>query len=187
MRVGALIVLAISTQFSAEHSINISPTIFSYAATMLGRIADALNDVMSQSALLAFLTKCSRSTRFSVIDFSESEHAFPPAEVIDDKDYSNNNITGSVAMPLPQKIGGAAEIHFSVVKDSRQHATSHLDYNSDVHDEFTKSMNAILARVNDTWPLVLSGNLCEVLRILRSYYHFLFFFIKIFVDVLSGL
>ncbi|EXB99396.1 hypothetical protein L484_016372 [Morus notabilis] len=168
VRVGALIVLAISTQSSGELSCDISPTIFSYAVTMLGRIADALSDVMSQSALLAFLSKCSQSARLSALDFTESEHLFALTKVGNFRDYSNNNVTDTLAMFLPRKIFGASEIQFSGITHPRQYPTLHLDYKLEAHDEVIKSLNAILARVKDIWPLVLTGNLYEVLRILRN-------------------
>lgn len=158
VRVAALLVLAISAPLSGENSSKIPPTIFSYAVTLLGRISDALSDVMDQSDLLAYLSQCSKSTRLSVVEFKEGEQCFPLVKG-DIQDYSNVDIICSAAMPLQQKINGRFE-------------TSLLDCKLEGHDEIIKSMTAIIARVKDIWPLAQSGDVYQVLRILRFYLPF---------------
>lgn len=70
-RVAALLVLAISAPLSHEqHVCSIPPRIFSYAVTLLGRIARALTDVIDQNALLTYLSRCSISTTISATEFN---------------------------------------------------------------------------------------------------------------------
>nr|XP_043611139.1 protein SIEL [Erigeron canadensis] len=64
-KTAARLALAISAPLShgtRQHLYSIPSTIFSYAVTMLGRISNALNEVMNQETLLAYLSHCSRST-----------------------------------------------------------------------------------------------------------------------------
>ncbi|ONI03827.1 hypothetical protein PRUPE_6G285000 [Prunus persica] len=167
VRVAALLVLAISAPLSHERDCNIPPTIFSYAVTYLGRISQALSDLMNQNSLLDYLSQCSRSSGPYAIEFNfkVGEPCLPNANV---PTYTSNEIIGSIAMPLPQKTGGTSEILSPTIKKPREAGTSLVEYQLDVHDEVTKSMNVILAKVKDIWPLVLSGFTNEVLRTLRS-------------------
>ncbi|VVA14332.1 PREDICTED: integrator complex subunit 4 [Prunus dulcis] len=167
VRVAALLVLAISAPLSHERDCNIPPTIFSYAVTYLGRISQALSDLMNQNSLLDYLSQCSRSSGPYAIEFNfkVGEPCLPNANV---PTYTSNEIIGSIAMPLPQKTGGTSEILSPTIKKPREAGTLLVEYQLDVHDEVTKSMNVILAKVKDIWPFVLSGFTNEVLRTLRS-------------------
>ncbi|XP_076913530.1 protein SIEL-like [Bidens hawaiensis] len=63
-KTASMITLAISAPLSHErqHFHIIPSTIFSYAATMLGRISNGLTEVMDWATLLSYLSHCSMST-----------------------------------------------------------------------------------------------------------------------------
>lgn len=153
VRVAALLVLAISAPLSQEHGCSIPPSIFSYAVTYLGRISHALSDIMHQDGLLNYLSQCSRSSGPYDIEF----------------DFTARELSGSIAMPLPQRRDGTSDILSSTVKEPREVGTSLVEYRLEVHDEVTKSMNVLLGKVKDIWPFVQSGFTNEVLRTLRFY------------------
>ncbi|PON42479.1 Coatomer beta subunit [Parasponia andersonii] len=167
VRVAALLVLAISAPLSGENASKIPPTIFSYAVTLLGRISNALTDVMSQSDLLDYLSQCSRSTGLPVVEVKEGEQRFPLGKG-NIQDTSNDDIIDFAAAPLQQKIDGTSETQFPDMDEPRKLETSLLDHKLEAQDEVIKTMNAIIARVKDLWPLVQSGDVHEVLRMLRS-------------------
>ena len=166
----ALIVLAISAPLLGENACTIPPTICSYAVTMLGRISNALGDVMDRSSLLSYLAQCSRSTRISAVEFKELKQQFPLTKGAYVQDCSNDDTMVSGVIPFQQKIDGTSETQFPKINGPSRSETSVLVDKLEVHDEVIKSMNAILAKVQHIWPLVQSGNICEVLRILRLYY-----------------
>ncbi|XP_062002524.1 protein SIEL [Rosa rugosa] len=152
VRVGALLVLAISAPLSQERDCSIPPSIFSYAVTYLGRISHALSDIIHQDGLLNYLSQCSRSSGPYDMEF----------------DFSARELPGSIAMPLPQKRGGTSEILSPTVKKPREAGNSLVEYSLDVQDEVTKSMNVVLEKVKDIWPFVQAGFMTEGLRTLRS-------------------
>ncbi|XP_062094967.1 protein SIEL isoform X2 [Humulus lupulus] len=166
VRVAGMLVLAISAPLSGENASKIPQRVYSYALTMLGRIADSLSDVMDQSDLLVYLSRCSKSRSLSAIELKEGGQCFPLVKG-DIQVYFNDDIIGSPAKPSQQKIDGTSEIQFLDI-DEPQKVTSLLNCKLEVHDEIIRSINAITARVKDIWPLVQSGYGHEVLRMLRS-------------------
>lgn len=183
MRVAALLVLAISAPLSGENASKFPPTIFSYAVTLLGRISNALSDVMDQSDLMAYLSQCCKSTILSTIKFNAVVKYFPLVNG-DIQDHSNDAIINS-AMPLQQKIQGTSETQIPDKEEPTKVSTSLLDYKLEAHDGVIKSMNAIIARVKDIWPMVQSGYMNEVLRILRLYQSFYSLLLK-YVEICCG-
>ncbi|KAL5550721.1 hypothetical protein UlMin_000897 [Ulmus minor] len=161
-RVAAFLVLAISVPPTNKHRRKIPPTVFSYAVTLLGRISRALRDVMSQSVLLAYLSQSSRSTTLSAI---QEVPCLPLAEGVAPQ-YTNDEIVGSVAMPLQQEIDRTSQIQLLAMKEPREAKTS--SYQQDGHDEVIKSVEAIFAKVKEMWILVQSGHIYEVMRTLRT-------------------
>lgn len=176
----ALIVLAISAPSLGEIACTIPPAIYSYAVTMLGRISNALGDVMDRSSLLSNLVLCSTSTRISISEFNEWKQKLPLSKGVNFQHCSNDDILMSGVIPIHQKIDAISETEFSEIKDSREIETSVLADKLEDHKEVIKSMNDILAKVLYVWPFVQSGNIYEVLRILRWSY-FSFFSMSIFV------
>ncbi|KAF4379030.1 hypothetical protein F8388_022117 [Cannabis sativa] len=166
VRVAGLLVLAISVPLSGENFSKIPHVVFSYALTMLGRITNSVSDVMDQTGLLAYLSQCSNSTSLSAIELKEWGQRFPMVKG-NVQVYSNENTIGSLAKPSQQEIDGTSEIQF-LDMDEPQKLTSVLNSKLEAHDEIIRSINAITARVKDIWPLVQSGCLHQVLRILRS-------------------
>ncbi|KAM1016932.1 hypothetical protein COP2_047774 [Malus domestica] len=54
-----------------------------------------------------------------------------------------------------------------IIKDPREVGTSLVEYQLEVHDEMTKSVNVVLANAKDIWPIVQSGFANEVQKTLR--------------------
>ncbi|XP_059462370.1 protein SIEL isoform X2 [Corylus avellana] len=168
-RVAALLVVAISAPLShKQHACSIPPRIFSYAVTLLGRISAALTDVMSQDALLTYLTQCSRSTRFSTteLNFREME---PDLPVIDIPNSTSNEISDNVGTPLQLEEHGTSKLQSWTMTETMEVAAPLVGFQLGVHQEEMKAMNLILSKVKDIWPLILSGFTKEVLRTLRSF------------------
>lgn len=174
-RVAALLVLAISAPLShGQHACNIPPIIFSYAVTLLGRISVALTDVMNQDTLLAYLSQCSRSTRFSAMEFNlREDKPHLPAVTIASLSHSSNEINSTVGSPFQQGEDGAANLQYQAIREPMEVASLHFGYPLEVQDEVIRSMNLILAKVKDIWPLIQSGFTNEVLKVLRLEYSFL--------------
>jgi integrator complex subunit 4 len=173
-RVAALLVLAISAPLShKQHACSIPPRIFSYAVTLLGRISAALTDVMSQDALLTYLTQCSRSTRLSATEFNfrETEPGLP---VIDIPNSTSNEISDTDGTPLQLEEHGTSKLQSWTMTQTMEVAAPLVGFQLEVHHEVMKAMNLILSKVKDIWPLILSGFTKEVLRTLRLQYCFLF-------------
>ncbi|KAF5476340.1 hypothetical protein F2P56_008068 [Juglans regia] len=170
-RVAALLILAISALLSqGQHACNIPPIIFSYAVTLLGRISVALTDIMNQDALLAYLSQCSRSTRFSAMEFNlREDKPRLPAVTIASSSHSSNEINGTVGSPFQQGEDVAANLQYQAMREPMEVASSHVGYHLEVQDEVIRSMNLIFAKVKDIWPLIQSGFTNEVLRVLRSF------------------
>ncbi|KAG7965208.1 hypothetical protein I3843_09G212000 [Carya illinoinensis] len=170
-RVAALLVLAISAPLShGQHACNIPPIIFSYAVTLLGRISVALTDVMNQDTLLAYLSQCSRSTRFSAMEFNlREDKPHLPAVTIASSSHSSNEINSTVGSPFQQGEDGAANLQYQAIREPMEVASLHFGYPLEIQDEVIRSMNLILAKVKDIWPLIQSGFTNEVLRVLRSF------------------
>lgn len=158
VRVAALLVLAISVPLSeAQEVCIIPPKIFSYAATLLGRISHALKDVMNQNTLLAYLSHCSKST---IVDHSQSFFAM----IEGDTPNSCIDVISPAGMPLQQ---GTSENENQTRFEPRRSATTFLDCHLEVHSEVTKSMQLILLKINNIWVLVQMGCMAEGLRTLR--------------------
>lgn len=163
----ALLVLAISAPLShKQHACSIPPIIFSYAVTLLGRISAALTDVMSQDALLSYLSQCSRLTRFSATEFNfrEAERGLP---IIDIPNSTSNEINDTVGTPLQQEEHGTSKLQCWTMTEKMEVAAPLVRYQLEVHHEVMKAMNLILSKVKDIWPLIPSGFTNEVLRTLR--------------------
>lgn len=166
IRVVALLVLAISSPLSDVHNCNIPPTIFSYAVTFLGRISYALRDVMSQNSLLHYLTQCSRSTGFSVMEFREGQPSLYSSKGNVPDDITSEKID-CFARTLLENREGKPEIYSPLRECSSKVTTSLVKYQQEVQNEVVESMNAILAKVKDFWQLVQSGHIYEVVKNLR--------------------
>eukprot|EP00257_Ricinus_communis_P027044 XP_025014458.1 protein SIEL isoform X4 [Ricinus communis] len=77
-RVAAFLVLAISAPFSHDQNgQSIPPRYFSYAVTLLGRISFALRDILDQSTLLAYISRCSRAPISSGMEVEGEESSLP--------------------------------------------------------------------------------------------------------------
>ncbi|KAJ0089190.1 hypothetical protein Patl1_31448 [Pistacia atlantica] len=139
-RVAAFLVLAISVPLSGEQSVrSIQPRIFSYAVTLLGRISCALSDVMDQHSLLAYFSQCSRLSSFSDSDYKGEESSL--------HEVKSNSINGTSTEDV---------------------AASQARCQLEEEDEINNSMNIVLAKVKNIWPLVQSGYTKEVLETLRA-------------------
>uniref|UniRef100_A0A0A0LS72 Integrator complex subunit 4/Protein SIEL C-terminal Ig-like domain-containing protein n=1 Tax=Cucumis sativus TaxID=3659 RepID=A0A0A0LS72_CUCSA len=140
VKVIAYIVLAISALASDNHTLRIPPRIFSYAATLLGRISHALGDIMDQSTIFAYLLHNSKHIGLSDLGFN-SEGVSCSATC----GSSVNDIPAIASLKIP------AMIHEQQQKD----------------DDAIESVKTILLKVQDIWPLIQSGVLHEALRTLR--------------------
>ncbi|KAF7142984.1 hypothetical protein RHSIM_Rhsim05G0226000 [Rhododendron simsii] len=151
-RVAALLVLAISAPLSHEkHTFSIPPRIFSYAVTLLGRISNALSDVMDQDTLLAYLSHCSCSTIISSGEFDyKRKELFLPVE-----DGSTNNPiyekSCSAVMQLQKLNGGASGSQCQKMGETRKVVKALLNYQVEDHGEVIKSVEFILEKVKDIW------------------------------------
>ncbi|GLT89368.1 hypothetical protein SLE2022_073510 [Rubroshorea leprosula] len=167
-RVAAFLVLAISAPLSQEKMANcIPPSIFSYAATLLGRISHALSDVMNKDTLLVYLSKCSQSSDFSLTDF-EREGLSLPALVSDAPPRTCLETSSSVKMPLLDIGNKASEVLSQKLPALREWPTSHVVCQQRELDELRKFVNIIFGKVNDLWLLVQSGFTTEALKTLRT-------------------
>lgn len=164
-RVPAFLVISISAPLSHDwDGQNIPSRLFSYAVTLLGRISFALNDVMDQNTLLAYLSWLSRSSSSSgtEVEGKESLH------VVDDDDvpvHSGMDGNSPVRIPLLQTNNETSKV--LSLCESTDVATSLVEYQLEKHDEVMKTVNLILAKVKDTWLFVQSRCTNEALRTLR--------------------
>lgn len=159
-RIAAFLVLAISIPLSCEQNVNcISPRIFSYAVSLLGRISHSISDFMSQDSLLAYLSHCSRLSSFSDAVFLRE---CTVQTETDGSDYSST----AVEIPSREIVDMTSETKSSIRSKLRELATSEGRCNLGVNDEMIKSIHHILAKVESTWSLVQSGYTNEVLKIL---------------------
>ena len=123
---------------------------------MLGRIFDVLSDVMDQRTLMAYLFQCNKSIRLFVIKFKEGNNAFPWPKVT--FEITLKMTIDSIAMSLSQKYrwplkkkkkGGTSKTQFPDIEERSKLTTSPSDCKLEAHVEVVKSINAIIARVND--------------------------------------
>lgn len=170
-RLAALLVLVISASLFDEHNYDIPCTIFSYVVTFLGRISHALRDVMTQDDLLAYLSQRSKSTREAEQCLDSAVGGLP-----DDASEELNNLA---VMPF-QKCG-TSKIQSPLMKEPSSMETSLVEYHLNVHDDLLRSINTILAKVRDVWPLVVSGNINKVLRTLRLDFTVSVFYIHAYI------
>ncbi|KAJ7950055.1 protein SIEL [Quillaja saponaria] len=169
VRVTALLILSISAPLTQECVYSIPPIMFSYAVTLLGRIASAFSDIMDRDAFLAYLSEHSKSTRSATnINYEEGEPHFPVVET-NAPCYTIKEIIGSVGTLSHKTDEGPSEIPSNTMREQRDVVTSHADQHKVVQDKVLKSINNILAKVKDVWPLVHSGFTNELLRILRCW------------------
>ncbi|KAH7553907.1 hypothetical protein JRO89_XS12G0074700 [Xanthoceras sorbifolium] len=164
--VAAFLVLAISIPLSCDQIIHcISPRIFSYAVTLLGRISRALSEFMNQDSLLAYLSQCSRLSSFSSTEFKGQDQSLHQVKS-DNPDHSSTEISSAVKIPV-QEIGDEASETQSWMCKLRELVTAEGRCHLEVDDEIIKSMNLVLIKVKNVWSLVQSGYTKEVLKILR--------------------
>ncbi|XP_021638150.2 protein SIEL isoform X2 [Hevea brasiliensis] len=167
-RVAAFLVLSISAPLSCDQNgQSIPPRLFSYAVTLLGRITSALNDIVDQNTLLAYLSRCSRSYISSGMEVEGEEFSLPVADV-DVATTTVINDSNPVAMPLMQIGNENSEIHSMISCESGNVGTSIIECQLEEHGQIRKSVNLILAQVKDLWLLVQSRCISEALKILRA-------------------
>lgn len=170
-KVAAFLVLAISASFSREKKADcISPSIFSYAATMLGRISQAVSGVMSQDALLVYLSKCSRSSDYSLEEF-EREGLLLPAVEIDALSHACFESISSIEMSLRHFDNESADIltqKMFALRGSSKNSTSNAVSQQNELDELRKFVNIIFGKVGDLWLLMQSGLTTEASETLRA-------------------
>ncbi|XP_031284736.1 protein SIEL-like [Pistacia vera] len=161
-RVAAFLVLAISAPLSSEQNVcSIQPRIFSYAVTLLGRISCALSDVMDQHSLLAYFSQCSRLSSFSDSDYKGEDSSLHEVN-----SYSINGTSTEISV---QEIGDEVSKTWSWIQcNLKDVATSQARCQLEEEDEISNSMNIVLAKVKNIWPLVQSGYTKEVLESLRA-------------------
>ncbi|KAI5561418.1 hypothetical protein POPTR_016G127500v4 [Populus trichocarpa] len=165
-RVAAFLVLAISAPLSQnQNGQNIPPRLFSYAVTLLGRISSALREVVDQDTLLAYLSRCSRSsTRGTEVE----ESSLLP--VVDDAvlTHSRKDVNNPVGVPMLQTGNETSKVQPVISCELEDLATSIVECQADELDEVMKSVNLILARVRDAWLLVQSRCTNVAVRALRD-------------------
>ncbi|KAJ0088067.1 hypothetical protein Patl1_31451 [Pistacia atlantica] len=161
-RVAAFLVLAISVPLSSEQNVHsIQPRIFSYAVTLLGRISCALSDVMDQHSLLAYFSQCSRLSSFSDSEYKGEESSL--------HEMKSNSINGTSTEISVQEIGDEVSKTWSWIQcNLKDVATSQARCQLQEEDDINNSMNIVLAKVKNIWPLVQSGYTKEVLETLRA-------------------
>lgn len=147
VKVTAYIVLAISVTVLDNHTLKIPPRIFSYAATLLGRISHALSDIMDQSTIFGCLLQNSKIIGLSDLEF---------------------NPEGGPCSPTPE----SSINDMLVVASLKIPAMTHKQKPQD--DDAIESIKTILSKVQEIWPLIRSGILREVLRTLRFVHQFFF-------------
>ncbi|KAF2306481.1 hypothetical protein GH714_018462 [Hevea brasiliensis] len=167
-RVAAFLVLSISAPLSCDQNgQSIPPRLYSFAVTLLGRITSALNDIVDQNTLLAYLSRCSRSYVSSGMEVEGEEFSLPVADV-DVATTTVINDSNPVAMPLMQIGNENSEIHSMISCESGNVGTSIIECQLEEHGQIRKSVNFILAQVKDLWLLVQSRCISEALKILRA-------------------
>ncbi|KAJ8898908.1 hypothetical protein K2173_008401 [Erythroxylum novogranatense] len=166
-RVASFLVLSISAPLAADdNGQSIPPIVFSYAVTLLGRVSNALKDVLDRSTLLEYLSQCSRS---SVPCRTEVERESLLHDVDNDVPrHMDMDSSSSVESPLLQRIKEASEFRLTMPYESSNATASLVEYQLEENDGILKSINLVLVKVNDVWPLVLSGFTNEVLKALRA-------------------
>ncbi|CAK9323388.1 unnamed protein product [Citrullus colocynthis] len=107
---------------------------------ILGRISHALGDIMDQRTVFAYLLQKSKHIGLSDLGFNPDVAPCSPTP-----GSSVNDILAMASLKTP------AMIHEQGQKD----------------DDVIESVNTILSKVQDIWPLIQSGVLHEVLRTLR--------------------
>ncbi|XP_020108829.1 protein SIEL isoform X2 [Ananas comosus] len=145
-RISAMLVVSISSSFpDKKYTCDIPAVIFSYAATLLGRISCALQDVIHRDALLAYLC------RYSGMPFLDKT--------------SDSKEAGEICSPPNQN--EASDCCKVTVSDSHepQHSKEKEEHLS---EELMQSVEVILKTVGQTWPLVKACRAYEVQRIFRT-------------------
>ncbi|XP_022767812.1 protein SIEL isoform X2 [Durio zibethinus] len=164
-RVAAFLVLAISAPLSNESDVcGVPSRIFSYAVTWLGRISYALSDVMNRETLLAYLSKCSRSSTISLADFKIKE-ALPTVKG-DMPSHLCSEVGSPVSMPLWQKGVETFDHHHQKLFLGK--SGTHLEYGLRECDELRQSVNLVFRKVKDLWSLVQLGCTNEALKAIRA-------------------
>ncbi|KAJ8564461.1 hypothetical protein K7X08_000921 [Anisodus acutangulus] len=147
-RKASYLVLATSAPVSMkQQTCSIPPIIFSYAATILGRVSRSLAEIVDQRTLLDYLSYCSRFTFVSASEFFEMEEHLEEGDV----QLTRREIS---------------KYHKITTEGSRKEG-SLLDFQVEQNKEIN-CVNIILLVVIDIWPSLKLGLIDEVTRALRS-------------------
>ncbi|CAN4125951.1 unnamed protein product [Withania somnifera] len=142
MEKASYLVLATSAAVSMkQQTCSIPPRMFSYAVTILGRIARSLDDIVDQRTLLAYLSYCSRFTFVSASEFFKMEEHLEEGDM---------RLTHHIWRKLQLK-----------------EAENSLDFQVE-HNREINCVNIILQVVIDIWPSLKLGLIDEVTRTLRT-------------------
>lgn len=149
-RKASYLVLATSAPVSMkQQTCSIPPRIFSYAVTLLGRIARSLAEIVDQRTLLAYFSYCSRFTFVSASEFFKVEEHLEGCDV-----------------QLIQRCEVISNYHIRRKLQLKEAESSLLDFQVEQNKEIN-CVNIILQVVIDIWPSLKLGLIDEVTRTLR--------------------
>ncbi|XP_019705913.1 protein SIEL isoform X3 [Elaeis guineensis] len=151
-RVAAIVVLFISSSISNEHlTCNIPVAIFSYAVSLVGRISCSLGNALNRDALMAYLC----------------HHSEIP--------FSDTTLKSKVANEMCHSWSLHSVISEVKVKEnllSMNEIATHLKHSQkgveQTDEELMQSIQSILEKVVETWPLIKLHCAHEVRRTLRT-------------------
>ncbi|KAI4356079.1 hypothetical protein L6164_000129 [Bauhinia variegata] len=167
-RVAALLILSISASLSLANVDRIPPVMFSYAATFLGRISFAFNDVMDRDTLLAYLSEKSRSAVYPRTSIMHEEGKQQSPSLSSDPPYNASNEMISSVRTLSQEKDIKSEIQSHIMLQPKV-ASSHVQQELVVYNEVIPLINHFLAEAPNMWPLIQSGCTNQILKILRHW------------------
>ncbi|KAL5727932.1 hypothetical protein ACHQM5_001071 [Ranunculus cassubicifolius] len=157
-RVPAILILAIGASLKLEEvNCRIPTEIFNYAVPFLGRISYSIRDVMSQDTLFTYL-----SNRCTSIDMPISEifrHEEPCRCALEPCVSVTVDIDGD--REIINKVRPLHQICYGNPEDHHQNLLV-------LQMEKTNATGLILTKVTEIWPLIRSGCLDEVRRLVRS-------------------
>ncbi|KZV48740.1 integrator complex subunit 4 [Dorcoceras hygrometricum] len=154
-RTAALLVLAISAPVSFDREIcSIPPQVFSYAVTLLGRISNSLLDLLDQSTLFYYLSRCSKFTAVSASEFFKGE-------LLNSQPKNSNDDFAKMSDWI---YAGCSDNLIGLKKVTTPYL-HHL--NSD--DAATSYTQVIFQQVRDLWPMIQLGYMDEVIQTLRNW------------------
>ncbi|KAG1354165.1 protein SIEL [Cocos nucifera] len=151
-RVAAIVVLFISSSISNEHlTYNIPVAIFSYAVSLVGRISCSLGNAINRDSLMAYLC------HHSEIPFSDT---MLESEVADEICHSWSLHSVISEVKVKENILSVDEI-----ATHPEHSQKDVEQTD---EELMRSIQSILEKVVETWPLIKSHCAHEVRRMLRT-------------------